>query len=81
MSDARIEPPVVVEQVETFVRQKHHEVRTSSNVTLLDEGQVWDLHTLAARIYALGFKDGEHAEGRRRDGVEQRRRDREDTNA
>lgn len=64
----RIEPPQVVQAVESYVSKALHDAENYSNSTPLDESGVWSLHTLAAEIYALGWKDGEAAEARRHDG-------------
>lgn len=64
----RIEPPQVVQAVESYVSKALHDARAFSNSTPLDESGIWSLHTLAAEIYALGWRDGEDAEARRHDG-------------
>ncbi len=69
------EPFEVTMLVETFVNDEHRNAQRFDNRTLLDQSGVYDLHTLAAKIYALGFKDGRVAESVRENGVRQRERD------
>ena len=68
-----IEPMNVVEMIDSYVRKALHDSDAYDNVELLDESGVWSLHRVAAEIYALGFRDGEDAESRRRDHAERRK--------
>jgi hypothetical protein len=51
------------------------DARNYENRSPLDDSGVWDLHRLAAQIYALGFDDGEIVAGIRARGVAQRASD------
>lgn len=72
------QPPAPVEVtllVESFVNSEHRDAAKYDNRSLLDQSGVWNLHDLAARIYALGFKDGRTVESVRENGMRQRERD------
>lgn len=76
MADSQPPAPLeVTVLVESFVSSEHHDAAKFDNRSLLDQSGVWNLHDLAARIYALGFKDGRTAESVRESGVRQRERD------
>lgn len=62
MSDVRIEPPEVVQLVDGYVDKEHLDAEKYDNRTPLDDAGVWDLHQLAAEIYARGWRDGQNAE-------------------
>jgi hypothetical protein len=72
MAERPVEPFAVAQLVETYATDQHREVAKYTNRELLDESGIYDLHTLAARIYALGFNEGAAVEGWRK--VEQRNR-------
>lgn len=67
------EPIEVVEAVDRFVAHAHREVKTSSNITLLDESQIYSLHLTAAEVYAIGYRDGRASESLRNYGERIRR--------
>lgn len=73
----RIEPTDVILKVEQYVDKEIHDAGEYSNRELLDQSGVWSLHALAAEIYALGFDDGERAEGERSRRQRGRERDAE----
>lgn len=54
----KIEPQPVAELVETFVDRTLDSAAKYDNSKPLDASNVYDLHTLAAQIYALGYEDG-----------------------
>lgn len=56
-----IEPADVVQRVDRFVDKAHADAAKYDNVELLDEGQAFSLHLLAAEIYALAWNDATHA--------------------
>lgn len=72
MSDRLVEPFAVAQLVETYVDAELRDVAKYTNRELFDESGTYDLHTLAARIYAMGFNEGLAVEGWRK--CEQRRR-------
>lgn len=65
MTAPRIEPAEVVDLVGWFVAKEVRDASEYDNRSLLDESGVVALHELAAKIYALGWRDGEQAEFRR----------------
>lgn len=69
------EPQGVVQEVEHFVDTCRADARRASNVELLDEGQVYSLHMLVAKVYAAGFDAGRLAERERLYAAERRRKD------
>ena len=71
---SRIEPDSVVSAVEQYVRAELRDADRFSNRTPLDESGIYSLHALAARIYALGWEDGERATDRRSHGLMERSR-------
>lgn len=75
MSDRPVEPLSVAQIVEQYVTDQYSDAAKYSNRKLLDESGVYDLHTLSAKIYALGFNEGRAVEDRRQS--EQRFRDRD----
>lgn len=75
MADRSIEPMAVAQQVEAYAATEHEEARKWENRELLDESGVYQLHELAARIYALGFNDGRNSEMQRYEGKLRRERD------
>lgn len=74
MADLTIEPLEVARIVEDYVDDQHRDVEKFVNRELLDDSGVYDLHTLAGRIYALGFRDGTAAEGWRQAASSRRER-------
>jgi len=79
MSDRPIETFAVAELVEQYVSDQNRDAVKYSNRELLDESGIYDLHTLAAHIYTLGFNEGARVEGLRKN--EQRQRIRESTSS
>lgn len=75
MSDRPIEPFAVAQKVEQYASEQYRFAVKASNRELLDDSGIYDLHTLAATIYELGFNEGEAAEGQRNNGQRQRLRD------
>lgn len=71
---ARILPPSLIDDVDSFVRRQLSDAAKFDNSDVLDESGVWSLHKLAAEIYAAGWADGEQAERRRQDGQRARER-------
>lgn len=61
MTGPRIEPEPVVQAVEQYVSGEHRAADQYDNKTPLDESGIYDLHTLAAQVYAMGWDDGERA--------------------
>lgn len=58
-----IEPQPVVQLVESFVDTTLDDAAKYDNSEPLDASNVYSLHVLAGEIYALGFEDGQMAEG------------------
>lgn len=65
MPEPKIEPAAVITAVEDYVRRELDDAARYDNRTPLDETGIYDLHLLAARVYALGYSDGEVAESGR----------------
>lgn len=53
-----IEPAEIVQLIEDYVDEQYRGAEKYSSVELLDESGVYALHTLAAKIYELGFMEG-----------------------
>lgn len=62
MSEPFVEPVSVVQIVEHFVDREHDHAAKYENKSPLDESGVYDLHSLAARIYAEGYREGRMSE-------------------
>jgi len=75
MSERLVEPFAVAQLVEQYASDEIRDAAKYSNRAPLDESGVYSLHTLAARIYQLGFNEGASVERWR--NAEQRHRDRE----
>ena len=76
MSDRRPpEPSHVVAMVEDYVRAELHSAEQYTNRSPLDESGIWDLHAMAARIYATGWRDGEASAEERSRWIRDRERD------
>jgi hypothetical protein len=75
VADRPVEPFAVAQMVEQYVSSEHRDVGKYANRELLDDSGVYDLHTLASAVYALGFNEGVTTEGWRQN--EMRRRERE----
>ncbi len=73
MGDDRILPQQQGTEIEMWVDQRISDAAKYDNVELLDEGGVFSLHMLAARIYAAGWNDGSRAESERMRGAQRRR--------
>lgn len=56
-----IEPQPVVQLVESFVDKTLDSAAKYDNSEPLDASNVYELHTLAAEVYALGFEEGARA--------------------
>ena len=78
MADRPVEPLVIAQMVEQYATDQHSEADKYSNRELLDESGIFDLHTLAARIYALGFNEGAAVESWRKHEQRQRIKDSSD---
>lgn len=65
MADRAVEPFAVAQMVETYVDSELRDAAKYTNREPLDDSGVYGLHDLAARIYALGFNEGEVVEGHR----------------
>jgi hypothetical protein len=72
----RVEPTPVVELVERYVSGELRDAEKYDNRQPLDETGVWSLHALAARIYAMGWEDGERSTARREQAARSREFDR-----
>lgn len=72
MSERPVEPFAVAQLVEQYASDQHRTAVQYSNREVLDESGVFDLHTLAARVYALGFNEGAAVEGWRKHEQRQR---------
>lgn len=64
------EPVEVAELVERFVTNEHDGAQRFRSP--LDDSGVYDLHTIAARIYAMGHEDGLRLANARRRGARDR---------
>lgn len=56
---SRIVSPAVVNAVERYIDEELDAVAKFDNRELLDDSGAWNLHVLAATIYAIGFENGE----------------------
>lgn len=65
MTTPQIEPREVVELVDSYVDSALNANAKFTNSQPLDESGVYDLHRLAAHIYALGYSAGEQTEAAR----------------
>lgn len=72
-----VEPLAIAQEVERYVDGEFRDTEKYSNRELLDESGVYELHSLAARIYQAGFNDGRAVEGWKRNEQRQRTRDAE----
>lgn len=75
MSEHRIEPQEVIDLVEDYVMSELSNAEKYSNRKPLDESGIFDLHRLAAEIYAAGWKAGDFAAATREARVQARERD------
>ena len=75
MSEQRVEPHAVVLLVEQFVTSALNDAEAYENREVLDDSGVYDLHMLAAKIYALGWNDGEMSATQRDQSARARERD------
>lgn len=69
---SRILPASLVSEIEMYVDGQFDRAAKYDNAEVLDTSGVYDLHTLAARIYAAGWDDGERTEGERSRGERRR---------
>lgn len=53
-----IEPNDVVRLIEEYIDDERRAAEKSETRTPLDEEGIYRLHSVAARVYALGFYDG-----------------------
>lgn len=74
MTEQRVEPAEVIDLVEDYVRRALNSAEQYSNSQPLDESGVYDLHRLAARVYAMGWAAGETAQQRRDSAARVRQR-------
>lgn len=65
MSDPRIIPQAVAQEVDLWIDKQIEDAINFVNSEPLDESGAWSLHALAARIYAAGFSDGERVTDQR----------------
>ncbi len=75
MTEPNVTTHEVTGLVEEYVRRELSDYAKYENRSPLDEDGIRSLHQLAARVYSLGFRDGENVERRR--GTEARLRERE----
>lgn len=76
MSDMpRILPRPLIEAVELYVERELDDMAKYVNCHPLDESGIWALHALAAKIYAVGWGDGEAAEAERARAARRRSRE------
>lgn len=73
----RIETASVAQMVEDHVDHQISDVEKWDNRQLFDASGVFDLHTLAARIYAEGYTAGGNAERTRLGAAVRRERERQ----
>lgn len=52
------EPLPVAQEVDQYLYGEFSDAEKYDNRDLLDESGIYSLHRLAARIYAMGFRDG-----------------------
>jgi hypothetical protein len=71
----RILPRPLIEAVDRYVERELEDAAKYENSQPLDESGIWSLHTLAAKIYAAGWGDGEAAERERASAARRRERD------
>lgn len=76
MADIQIETPAVVQLIEEYIRCELRDATQFTNRTPLDESGIYDLHRVAARVYAAGWRDGERAAMERAHAQAQRDRER-----
>lgn len=58
MSDESVEPAEVALAVEMYVDRELHDAEKFANRQPLDGSGVYSLHTLAAALYAMGWRAG-----------------------
>ena len=75
MADRLVETFAVAQLVEQYASDQHRAAAKHTNRELLDESGVYDLHALAAKVYALGFNEGTSVEGWRKHEERDRIRD------
>lgn len=68
-------PVEVVQLVESHVRKELADVGRYDNREPYDESYIFSLHQLAAKIYGLGFAQGECIEAERARNTERRQRE------
>mgnify|MGYP003458200603 CR=1 FL=1 len=74
-----IETPVpigVTQEVERFITDEHDEATKYASRKVLDTVGSAALHDLIAKMYALGYQEGQRAMQTRMNGARQRERDR-----
>lgn len=62
MSDRPIETAETARMVEEYVRTELRDAAKYTNRQPLDQGGIYSLHSLAAKIYQAGFNDGRMTE-------------------
>lgn len=70
----RMLPADQVRAVDDFVDGEFSAADKYDNKTVLDDSGIYDLHTLAAAIYAAGWRDGDNAATTRASGERRRAR-------
>lgn len=70
-----IEPADVVRMIDQYVEEEYTQAGTYDNKGVLDEDGIYNLHTLAAEIFALGYEAGRASEAIRNQAKRQRERD------
>lgn len=66
-----------IQAVDDFVDKCLKDAAKFTNIDLLDDSQVYELHDMVARIFAWGFDEGFRAASQQQHGEHRRRRDRE----
>ena len=74
-NDNPVEPLDVAQEVELFIDAEYRAAAKFSNREILDDSGAYSLHSLAARIYQMGFNDGRAVEGWKRNEQRQRTKD------
>lgn len=77
MSDILVEPFEVARLVDQYADDQHLAASKYTNSEPLDESGIYTLHNVAARIYALGFKEGQQVQNWRDSAERSRKQDAE----
>ncbi|OWL95541.1 hypothetical protein B7435_30100 [Mycolicibacterium peregrinum] len=65
MSEIIPVPTEVTQAVEEYVFSEHFARDNKEDRSPLDESGIWELHRVAARIYAMGFEGGTRVQAQR----------------